>query len=84
MIGRTTESFWSLFAQLPKDVQMLASKKYRLWALQPFHPSLQFKEVNPGIWSVRVNLQYRALGRRRADTVFWFWIGTHAEYDRLV
>jgi hypothetical protein len=33
---------------------------------------------------VRVGLGYRALGVREADTMVWFWIGSHAEYDRLV
>ena len=36
------------------------------------------------LWSVRVNLQYRALGRRRGDVIVSFWIGSHEEYDRLI
>ena len=34
--------------------------------------------------SVRVGLGYRALGVRHGDDILWFWIGSHAEYDRLV
>ena len=34
--------------------------------------------------SVRVGLHYRALGIAVADGASWFWIGTHAAYDRLV
>ena len=37
-----------------------------------------------GVWSVRINQNYRALGRRKGALIVWFWIGTHAEYDRLV
>jgi hypothetical protein len=33
---------------------------------------------------VRVSRNYRALGRRRRDIIMWFWIGMHAEYDRLI
>jgi hypothetical protein len=36
------------------------------------------------VWSVRINLQYRALGRRRGELIVWFWIGTHDEYDKLI
>jgi hypothetical protein len=43
-----------------------------------------FKEVDPGLWSARITLQYRALGRRRGDLVVWFWIGTHREYEKLI
>jgi hypothetical protein len=31
-----------------------------------------------------VGLGYRALGVREGETMVWFWIGSHAEYDRLV
>jgi hypothetical protein len=57
--------------------------------LDAAHRSLQFKCVNEpdAVWSVRIGLRWRALGYRErvdgADTVTWFWIGSHAEYDRL-
>jgi hypothetical protein len=84
VIDKTDPAFWLVFDGLPRAVQDAARKKHRLWLEDPFHPSLSFKELTPGLWSVRVNWQYRALGRRRADLVVWFWIGTHAEYDRLI
>jgi len=34
------------------------------------------------IWSVRVTLGYRALGILDSDTVTWFWIGGHQDYER--
>ena len=84
MIGKATASFWACFDRLPLAVQEAARRKYGLWKIDPFHPSLHFKELVPDLWSTRINLQYRALGRRRADTITWFWIGTHEEYDRLI
>jgi hypothetical protein len=33
---------------------------------------------------VRVGISHRALGVETEDGVLWFWIGTHAEYDKLV
>jgi len=29
-------------------------------------------------------LGYRALGVLEGSTVIWFWIGLHADYDRLI
>jgi hypothetical protein len=36
------------------------------------------------IYSVRVGLGYRALGVMEGSAVIWFWIGSHAECDRLL
>jgi hypothetical protein len=33
---------------------------------------------------VRVSRGWRALGLLESDTMYWFWIGSHAEYDRLL
>ncbi len=78
--------FWGLFKALPDDVQKLAVKNYRLWRINPRHPSLQFRRLQGSAdrYSIRVGDYYRALGRLGAGTIVWVWIGTHAEYDRLV
>jgi hypothetical protein len=76
--------FWYHYRQLPRDIQELADKNFVLLKADPWHPSLHFKKVG-GLWSVRVGLHYRALGRDRPpDTVVWFWIGRHDEYDRII
>ena len=84
MISKTTPEFWKSFQLLPKDIQDLAREKFNRWLDDPFHPALHFKELHTGLWSVRVNVQYRALGLRDNDLIVWFWIGSHAEYDRLI
>ena len=66
------------------EIQRIAKAKYALWLGDPFHPSLQFKQTKPGLWSVRITDKYRALARKRGEIIFWFWIGTHTEYDRLI
>lgn len=52
----------------------------------PQHPSLQFKRISQTqpVYSVRIGIGYRALGLRDADHVYWFWIGSQAEYDELL
>lgn len=59
---------------------------YALFATDPFHESLRFKSVssNGTLWSARVGDAYRVLGWRTGDSVVWFWIGTHAEYDQVI
>ena len=70
---------------MPSEVRSLADKNFKLLKTDPSHPSLQFKLLGGGrFYSARVGLHYRALGLPRSDGVHWFWVGTHAEYDRLV
>ena len=47
------------------------------------HPSLHFKKVGSQR-SVRVGIAYRALGVERDGDVVWYWIGSHADYDKLI
>jgi len=67
-------------------VQERARAAYRLFQQEPSHPSLRFKVVHSSrpIYSVRIGLGYRALGVRDGDEIVWFWIGSHADYDRLL
>ena len=40
--------------------------------------------ASAGLWSVRVGERYRAIGTDVDDEIMWFWIGTHADYDKIV
>ena len=84
MNSATLPSFWKAYRPLPEEVKIAARKACRLWIENSFHPSLRFKCVHrqEDIWSVRVTRGYRALGVLDADTVTWFWIGSHEEYER--
>ncbi len=79
-----TGQFKQLLAGLPEVIQRQAEEAYAQFQRNPQYPSLQFKQVVPDIYSVRIGLHYRALGRRTDDLILWFWIGTHSEYDKLV
>ncbi|MBV9658591.1 MAG: hypothetical protein JO295_10815 [Verrucomicrobia bacterium] len=78
------EPFFRHWRDVPDSIQSLARKNYRLWKNDPRHPSLRFKQVKPNVWSVRVGLDYRVLGRVQGDAIHWFWIGGHDEYERLL
>ena len=86
MKSKTTSKFWREFASLPVDVQHQAAKAYSEWRADPRHPSLHFKPVirsQPPVYSIRIGIHHRALGRLDGDAVTWFWIGSHDEYERL-
>ena len=82
----TTLRFRESFNTLPENIKNSARKAYELWKDNPAHPSLQFKQVNPqnSIYSARVSLSYRALGVKTDDTLVWFWIGSHDQYEALL
>ncbi len=84
MDHQTTPRFWQLYDRLPQSVRRLADKNYELLKANPHHPSLHFKQATSDLWSVRVGLHYRALATVQENHYLWFWIGPHAEYDRLL
>ncbi|RMG20350.1 MAG: hypothetical protein D6732_28735 [Methanobacteriota archaeon] len=86
MNSQTTKSFWKHYWALPPEIRQRARQAYRVWKINPAHPSLFFKRVkrNYPLYSVRIGMGYRALGLLKADTITWFWIGNHDEYDRLL
>ena len=86
MISRTSSQFRADLERLPADVRRQARSAYALFRADPHHPSLHFKKLPPhdDIWSVRISASYRALGRWRGEVIVWFFIGSHADYERLL
>jgi hypothetical protein len=86
MRSRTTRRFRDLLADLPAQVRRQAREAYRLFRQDPAHPGLHFKQLvpDPPTYSARVGIGYRAVGARKGDTIIWYWIGSHADYDRLL
>ncbi|MCC3414756.1 MULTISPECIES: hypothetical protein [unclassified Microcoleus] len=86
MKSRTTAEFRKSFAALPKQVQEQTREAYRQFKENPSYPSLRFKKVHSElpIYSARISNNYRAVGQLDGDTVIWFWVGSHADYDRLL
>jgi hypothetical protein len=78
-----SSTFWKAYDQLPGEIQKLADKNFALLKVNPFHSSLRFKRIGD-IWSVRVGLHYRALATEIDGGMLWFWIGSHASYDKLL
>ena len=85
MKSSTLPSFWKADEALHEGVKRGARKAYRLWTQNPFHPSLHFKCINheENIWSVRITRGYRAVGTIENNLVYWYWIGSHDDYERF-
>ena len=75
--------FWACYKALPLAVRERADKAFQLLKADPHHPSLHLKKAGR-FWTVRVGLHYRAIAVEAPDGLLWFWIGTHAEYDKLL
>ena len=86
MKSSVTKEFRKRFDALPLEIREQADRAYALWRSDPHHPSLEFKRVSKRqpIYSARIGIGYRALGLQENDHTFWFWIGSHAEYDQLL
>ncbi len=83
MNHHASPDFWACYRALPASVRELADKAFGLLKANPAHPSLHFKKVGR-FWSARVGLHHRAVAVDAPDGLVWFWVGTHAEYDKLV
>lgn len=87
MNSRTTARFRKALEVLPGPVREQARAAYQQFQRDPAYPGLRFKQVHAvlPIYSARVGRHYRALGERQVDdTIVWFWIGSHADYDRIL
>ena len=82
MKHHASKSFWDNFNKLPESVKQVANKNFEQLKKNSNHPSLHFKKIENYV-SVRIGIQYRALGINVEDGILWFWIGSHSEYDKI-
>jgi hypothetical protein len=83
--SRATADFWACYDRLPAGAQRRADETYTQFCQNPAHPALRFKALagRGNRYSVRVSDVYRAVGVKDGDTIIWFWIGTHNQFDNL-
>ena len=81
----TTPKYWQSYNKLSVQTKAIADKNFELLKENSRHSSLRLKKAGK-FWSVRAGLAYRALGldSPNHDGIIWFWIGTHAQYDKLI
>jgi hypothetical protein len=76
--------FNKLFAKLPQHIQKQAKEDFNLFENEPYHPSLGFKMLDDIVCAVDIGYHYRALGEKIGNTIEWYWIGSHQDYDKLI
>ena len=83
MNSHITRSFRDAFRTLPPEVRERSRRAYRLWRENPYLPGLRFKRVGADV-SIRIGRDYRALGLLEGENVYWYWIGSHDDYERML
>ncbi len=53
-------------------------------ASKPSASLAEIQESRQCVWSIRIGEGYRALALLQGDVFYWFWIGTHDTYERLI
>ena len=49
----------------------------------PFAKVYKKVHENLPIYSVRIDLNWRAVGTLQKDIMIWFWVGSHRDYEKL-
>jgi len=80
---RASPEFWACYRALPEHIRGLADQAYNHLKQDSQYRAVRFKKVGR-FWSARVGANYRALAVDGPEGPIWFWIGTHAEYDKLL
>ena len=75
--------YWEYYRELPQAIQESTDKQFEILKQNPFHPSLHHEKVG-NYWSVRIGMRFRALSVKKDGDFLWFWIGSHAEYDKHI
>jgi hypothetical protein len=80
-----------MFRALPAEIRTAATAAFGMFLQNPQHPALRSHQLKPtkkgqhwpGSISVSVTIGYRAIYVVRNGVNLWYWIGSHADYDRL-
>lgn len=84
MKNRRRKRFNKLFAKLPAHIQKQAKKDLQFFQENPYDPTLGFKMLNKAVCAIDIGYRYRALGEKTGDTIEWFWIGSHEDYNNVI
>ena len=77
-----TPDFWSAYAALPAHIRRLADSNFRL--PNPIRRTPRCTSNGSAVSGPRALDCTTALGVDAPEGVVWFWIGSHADYDKLV
>ena len=79
------DEFLEEFDRLPQSIQKRTLKAKRLLLENPLHPSLRLHKLSGhlyGLWSIRINRQYRVIFEQIENgDILFISVGTHAIYE---
>ena len=79
-----TSNFWKLYRELPDSIRSASQEAFRNFRDDPAHPALSLERLrcDPDSWSVRITRNYRAVGVKAGNTMTWYWIGSHSDFEK--
>jgi hypothetical protein len=89
--NRATKDFLEMYGRLPKDLRKFVYETAiefdrdptrSTWSHRQLRPNSKGNHI-PDSFTVRVTMSYRAIYVLDGEVRVWYWIGTHAEYDRF-
>ena len=88
-MNRRTHSFRTLYGALPDEIKRAAVSAYLKFVQNSAHPGLRSHALSParrgqhlpGIVSITVTTNDRAIYVVQNGVNLWYWIGSHADYD---
>ena len=86
MLSRITPEFLQMYRQLDPEIRRKVLRAHKLFLNNPRQGSLRFKRVKGrrSVYSARIDENFRVLGELNGDTITWYWIGPHNQYDRMI
>ncbi|MDZ4784020.1 MAG: hypothetical protein SGJ19_27545 [Planctomycetia bacterium] len=89
--NRRAPEFKKLFAALPAHIQDHAREAFQRFVADASHLALRHHALKDndrgrhraGSFSVSVTRSYRAIYYIVEEQNVWYWIGTHADYDKF-
>ena len=89
--NKTTRQFREQYSRLPLVVQALTRIACEMFDANLNHRSLRLHQlkVTSGSkaeqesYSISINMQYRAIYVVQHGLNIWYWIGSHADYDKF-
>jgi len=82
MKSSTTSKFWRAYHSLRRRYEPRLGRL--IGSGGKTHATLAALERKGEYWSVRIARGWRALGRMHEGALYWFWIGAHDEYQRVL
>jgi len=86
IVSRCDPEFWKELRKLPRPVQRAAMADFKKWKADPGNRDTagKFIKKKPLIYRVKIcHNAYRAVAVVEGDQYYWFFIGTHAQYDQV-